>query len=100
MPTLKEAFNRFGIGLLVSCVLIIFFAGHAFADETEKVELTPELAVQLAQEFSDSLEPEKHLNAASPVKFYDEDGRALGYFVSYYTPLNSPSGFVVLDNTP
>lgn len=74
-------------------------AGMAFADQSvESIEMTPELATSMAQEFADSLNPSAGLVAGCPVKMYDLEDRALGYVVPYCVH-NKPHGYIVYDNT-
>ena len=88
---------------LVLClvlILSIMVPGLALANESEsdKVSFTPELAIQLAQDFADSVFPNKHLTADTPLLFFDENGEALGYIVSY-TKEDTPYGYIIYDTS-
>lgn len=98
ISNIKKHFVYFFI-LFLGCIFSsLLFISSAFAEEG-KIELTPELATQTAKEFVDSLQPNNDLIATNPVKFYNSDGQAIGYIISYIASDDTPNGYVVLDNT-
>lgn len=60
--------------LCLSLVLALLIPGIAFADESDsnRTPFSPELAVQFAQDFADSIYPDEELTASTPLIFFDE----------------------------
>lgn len=79
--------------------LALFFPCQALADEDGRIKLTDSLALQIAQEFADSMTDDSAIESVNPVKFYDESGRAIGYIVAYRDSNGDPNGYVVLDSS-
>lgn len=54
-------------------------SGFALANESEsdKVSFTPELAIQLAQDFADSVFPNKHLTADTQIWFHQHQSNSI-----------------------
>lgn len=94
---------------ILSLVLsIIFLCGlntTAFASENNSISdqtpvvVTNDMAIEMAERFAQTANPDKTLSAGNPIKFYDESGQAIGYIVNYYTDDNAQSGYVIFDNT-
>ena len=86
--------------LCLSLVLALLIPGIAFADESDsnRTPFSPELAVQFAQDFADSIYPDEELTASTPLIFFDENGNALGYIVSFKQE-NTPYGYIIYDTS-
>lgn len=85
--------------LVLNITLMLSNVLPVYASETSStIILTDELVIQMAERFSMSINPERNLEAADPIKFYDELGQAIGYVVDYYEN-EIYSGYVVFDST-
>lgn len=83
-------------------VLTILSVVQSFAaDESNDntlVEMTGQIAIEMAERFADAINPNAGLTADNPIKFYDENGQAIGYIVNFYNG-DEPNGYVIFDNT-
>lgn len=51
--------------------------------QDSKTELTEELAIEIAEGFTNGIESTSDIETANPVKFYNPDGQAIGYIVGF-----------------
>lgn len=65
---------------------------------SSEIKMTDEVAIEMATNFLEGMEPEKNIYAENPVKFYDINGKARGYIVHYYQD-EVPYGYIVIDTT-
>ena len=74
--------------------------GIAFAEENEKdlIEFTPDLAIETAQDFADSIFPNENLIASDPTIFTDLNGKAIGYIINFEKN-SRPYGYIIFDST-
>ena len=95
---MKTYFKRF-ISLLTILVVTISSVVTVSASENSSVvEVTNDLAIQMAGRFADGIEANNNIVAVNPKKFYNEEGQAIGYIVDYNLE-NEPYGYVVFDTT-
>lgn len=66
--------------------------------EKERIKVTNELAIEMANNFAQDIYSYKSLSAANPMKIFDTDGKAIGYIVNYYQN-DTPYGYVIFDTT-
>lgn len=86
------------LGLFLSFALLIYaFIPAQAKDASELVEVNEDMIIEMAQEFAAGVSDDD-LIAADPVKFYDDNGQAIGYIVNYYSGSNS-HGYVIFDNS-
>lgn len=88
--------------MAMAVIATFAFVCPALAAETDgnKVLLTRELALEIAQNFADSLDDSGSIEASDTTQLYDESGRAIGCIIDYVsTEDGSPHGYIVLDNT-
>ena len=52
--------------------------------EKERIKVTNELAIEMANNFAQDIYSDNSLSAANPMKIFDTDGKAIGYIVNYY----------------
>lgn len=72
----------------------------AVGADGNKVLLTRELALEIAQNFADSLDDSGSIEASDATQLYDESGQAIGCIIDYVSAEDgSPHGYIVLDNT-
>ncbi|WP_130812697.1 hypothetical protein [Olsenella sp. Marseille-P4559] len=87
--------------IAMTVIATLAFVCPAFAEGANdgKILLTRELALEIAQNFADSLDDTGTIKAASATQLYDESGQAIGCIVDYVSAEdNSPHGYLVLDN--
>lgn len=85
------------VALLVLSVLPVS-AEENTTQNNAKIVVTNEMAIEMAQNFVDQINPDDNLLAGDPLKFYDMNGQAIGYIVNYYKE-NIPYGYVIFDNS-
>ncbi|EGX72255.1 hypothetical protein HMPREF9457_02428 [Dorea formicigenerans 4_6_53AFAA] len=66
--------------------------------EKERIKVTNELAIEMANNFAQDIYSDNSLSAANPMKIFDTDGKAIGYIVNYYQN-DTPYGYVIFDTT-
>ncbi len=90
--TMKKNLKRF-ISFILITMLTISLSIPVLAKEVptnEKIKVTDEIAIQMAENFAKGAYTELSLSAANPIKLYESTGKAIGYIVNYYynsTPL-------------
>ena len=88
--TMKKNLKRF-ISFILITMLTISLSIPVLAKEVptnEKIKVTDEIAIQMAENFAKGAYTELSLSAANPIKLYESTGKAIGYIVNYY--YNSP----------
>lgn len=88
--------------MAIAVIATFAFVCPALAAETDgnKVLLTRELALGIAQNFADSLDDSGSIEASDATQLYDESGQAIGCIIDYVsTEDGSPHGYLILDNT-
>lgn len=100
MKKVNKMKRKTPILVCLSLVLAFLIPGIAFADESDsdRTPFSPELAVQFAQDFADSVYPDEKLTASTPLIFFDKDGDALGYIVSFKQE-RTPYGYIIYDTS-
>lgn len=97
-----KKFYKFISSILLFSILLTTNVSNVFAVEqsnmSSQVEMTDEIAIEMATNFAKDIEPEKQISAKNPIKFYDSNGQAIGYIVHYYQG-EIPYGYVVIDTT-
>lgn len=93
---LRFIFVAIAVLAVISVVPVLAYGDETNTENT--VELTDQLAMEIAQDFGDTISGVEGIAASDPVLFYEENGKPIGYFVSYKIN-GSPHGYVVLDST-
>lgn len=90
------------VSLILVLILAVLSVVQSFAadetNDTTLVKMTDQIAIEMAERFAGSINPDANLTADNPIKFYDENGQAIGYIVNFYNG-NEPNGYVIFDNT-
>lgn len=89
------------ITILLTLSLVISSTLVSFANDTtseEKIIVTDEIILQMADKFAENMKPDLELIAKNPIKFYNTDDQAIGYIVSYYSGTQE-HGYVIFDTT-
>lgn len=98
---MRKAFKRF-ISFFAVLILAIMPVLPVYASENKEdgcvVEVTDDLAIQMAERFAMGIGENKNIVANNPKKFYNVDGQAIGYIVNYNLE-DKPYGYVVFDTT-
>lgn len=89
--------------LLLSFLVAGSLSQAAIAEEIESssegILFTPEMAVEFAQDFVDSVNPSGDLTASGTTKLYEPSGQAIGYIVDYISDYGDPNGYIIFDNS-
>lgn len=96
---MKRLTRRSFIGAVLSALGLSLSRVDARAADASQVLLTPELACSIAASFASSISGASNLIGVNATKFYDVDGRAVGYFVDLVDIDEQPHGYVVLDSS-
>ena len=97
---MKKNLKRF-VSFLLITMLTISLSIPVLAKEVptnEKIKVTDEIAIQMAENFAKGAYTELSLSAANPIKLYESTGKAIGYIVNYYYN-STPYGYVIFDTT-
>lgn len=94
------------VSSIVIAIMLVFEGLNvtAFAEESASINdsmivMTDELAIQMAEQFSETAIQNIDLTADNPIKFYNETGQAIGYIVNYYDEDDSSCGYIIFDNS-
>jgi len=95
--------RKYLLGLLSLIVMMTIssipvLATNEDVQETELVEVTDEVAIEMANRFGEAVSSDIALTASNPIKFYDTSGQAIGFIVDYFYN-DTPYGYVIFDNT-
>lgn len=92
----------FGLLFALLAVAGMLFMVTPLAEAAEvpegKTELTEQMAREFAEEFADSVNGKEPVYVADVVKFYDENGQAVGFSIDYLTSDKENAGYVVFDS--
>ena len=88
---------------VLALVLCSFTPIEVSASEEEpenggKIQLTENLAIEIAEGFAQGVDGGNNIEAVNPTKFYNLEGQAIGYIIDYLKD-SSPYGYVILDST-
>ena len=95
---MRKIFKRFASLLTIFILTIMSIVPVHASENTSVVNVTDDLAIQMAERFAKGIGENSNIVANNPRKFYDTTGQAIGYIVNYNLE-NKPYGYVVFDTT-
>ncbi len=98
MKKKMRCFTAFIMILMLTVTSVLPTFASEITNGNSQIEFTEDLAIQMGERFAKAIVPNSDIIADNPVKFYDENGQAIGYIVNYYKESES-YGYVIFDTT-
>lgn len=80
---MRKIFKRFASLLTIFILTIMSIVPVHASENTSVVNVTDDLAIQMAERFAKGIGENSNIVANNPRKFYDTTGQAIGYIVNY-----------------